>query len=115
MLQSHSLAEHISDVSWGKLIQFTLSKASRAGKNVVFVDPRNTSQGCSSCGAIVQKDLSERVHDCPYCGLSIDRDLNVAKNILTLGLRDRAYGGLTSGLNARSGKRQIDEIGSSGL
>ena len=115
MLQNHNLAKHISDVSWGKLIQFTLSKASRAGKSVVFVDPRNTSQRCSGCGAIVQKDLSERVHDCPYCGLSIDRDLNAAKNILTLGLRGRAYGDLTSGPNSRSGKRRIVEVGSSGL
>ncbi len=115
MLQNHCLAKHIQDVSWGKLIRFTQSKAERAGKCVVFVDPRNTSQRCSGCGAIVPKDLSERVHDCPSCGLSIDRDLNAAMNILTLGLRGRAYGDLTSGLSARSGKRQIDEVGSSGL
>ncbi len=102
MLQNHNLAKHIQDVSWGKLIQFTLSKASRAGKSVVFVDPRNTSQRCSGCGAIVQKDLSEMVHDCPSCGLSIDRDLNAAKNILTLGLRGRAYGDPTPTLKLQS-------------
>ena len=115
MLQNHCLAKHIQDVSRGKLIRFTQSKAERAGKCVVFVDPRNTSQRCSGCGAIVPKDLSESVHDCPSCGLSIDRDLNAAMNILTLGLRGRAYGDLTSGLSARSGKRQIGEVGSSGL
>jgi putative transposase len=98
MLQNHNLAKHIQDVSWGKLIQFTQSKASRTGKSVVFVDPRNTSQRCSGCGNIVPKDLSERVHDCLSCGLSIDKDLNAARNILTLGLRGRAYGDPTSGL-----------------
>ena len=115
MLQNHNLAKHIQDVSWGKLIQFTLSKASRAGRSVVFVDPRNTSQRCSGCGTIVPKDLSERGHDCPSCGLTIDRDLNAARNILTLRLRGRAYGDPTSGLGEHPSKRRIVEVGSSGL
>ena len=102
MLKNHNLAKHIQDVSWGKLIRFTQSKAERAGKSVVFVNPRNTSQRCSNCGNIVPKDLSERRHECPSCGLSIDRDLNAAKNILTLGLRGIAYRDLTSGLDVRS-------------
>ncbi len=115
MLQNHRLAKHIADVSWGKLIQFTQSKAERAGKSVVFVDPRNTSQRCSGCGTIVPKDLSERVHDCPACGLKLDRDHNAALNILTLGLRGIAYGDLASGLGRRLSKRQIIEVGSPGL
>ena len=36
------------------------------------------------------KDLSVRVHSCPYCGLSMDKDLNAAKNILRLGLQSVA-------------------------
>jgi hypothetical protein len=35
----------------------------------------------SRCGRIVAKDLSVRVHVCE-CGLSIDRDVNAARNIL---------------------------------
>ena len=31
--------------------------------------------------------LSERVYHCPCCSLSIDRDLNAAKNIKALGLQ----------------------------
>jgi putative transposase len=115
MLKNHSLAKHIQDVSWGKLILFTQSKAERAGKSVVFVDPRNTSQRCSGCGILVPKDLSERVHACPACGLWLDRDQNAAQNILTLGLRGSAYGDLASGLKLRSGKRRIGEVGSPGL
>jgi len=34
---------------------------------------------------MVPKKLSERVHDCPRCGLVIDRDVNGARNILKLG------------------------------
>lgn len=115
MLKNHNLAKHIQDVSWGKLIQFTQCKAERAGKSVVFVDPRNTSQQCSGCGGVVPKDLSERVHSCPRCGLTLDRDLNAAKNVLTLGLRGIAYGDLTSGLGGPLSKRRIVEVGSSGL
>ena len=112
MLKNHRLAKHISDVSWGKLIQFTVSKAARAGKTVESVDPRNTSQRCSDCGEIVLKELSERTHSCPNCGLQLDRDHNAARNILTLGLRGIACGELTSGLGIRLSKRQLCEAGS---
>lgn len=115
MLKNHCLAKHIQDVSWGKLIRFTQSKAERAGKCVVLVDPRDTSQKCSGCGTVVRKELSERVHKCPACGLKLDRDHNAALNILTLGLRGGACGDLTSGLGLRLSKRQIDEAGSSVL
>jgi putative transposase len=115
MLKNHCLAKHISDVSWGKLIRFTQSKAERAGKSVELVDPRYTSQRCSGCGEIVPKELSERTHSCPNCGLQLDRDFNAARNILTLGLRGIACGESTSGLGIRLSKRRLCESGSPGL
>lgn len=57
-------------------------KAERAGARVIEVDPRNTSQDCSSCGIRVSKELEERTHACPACGLILDRDVNAARNIL---------------------------------
>jgi putative transposase len=91
MLKNHHLAKHIQDHAWGKLIQFTQSKAAKAGKVVELVDARYTSQKCSRCGILVPKTLADRVHHCPKCGLEMDRDLNASLNILTLGLRGRAY------------------------
>ena len=91
MVENHNLAKSILDVAWNKLVQYTSYKAVDAGRRVVLVNPANTSQMCSGCGQIVKKDLSVRVHDCPYCGLSIDRDLNASKNILRLGLQSVAY------------------------
>jgi putative transposase len=91
MLKNHHLAKHIQDHAWGKLIQFTQSKAAKAGKVVELVDARYTSKKCSRCGIIVPKTLAERVHRCPNCRLEMDRDINASLNIRTLGLRGSAY------------------------
>ncbi len=58
------------------------NKAEEAGSVVVAVNPAGTSQHCSSCGAKVPKALSERRHECAACGLSLQRDVNAARNIL---------------------------------
>jgi len=87
MLKNHCLAKSISDVAWRMLVTTASYKAESAGSMVVLVDPRNTSKMCSRCGALVEKLLSDRVHECPHCGLSMDRDQNAAINILRLGLQ----------------------------
>jgi len=87
MMNSHNIRNrNISDVAWYQLQTFTSYKAEWAGKKVIFVDAKNTSQECSNCGIIVKKDLSVRSHNC-ICGLSIDRDLNAAINILNRGMK----------------------------
>ena len=81
-----SMNRSIGDVAWHQFTQACSSKAEDAGRTVVFVDPRGTTQMCSGCGSVVPKDLSVRVHDCPECGLVLDRDHNAALNILARGL-----------------------------
>jgi putative transposase len=93
MVKNRHLAKSISDVSWNKFIQYTTYKAASAGKEVILVNPRNTSQMCSQCGNMVKKSLAVRVHKCPTCGLILDRDLNAAINILRLGI---SPGGVTA-------------------
>jgi len=61
-------------------------KAESAGTELVKVDPRDTREMCSNCGSIVKKTLSERVHECPYCGFVADRDYNAAVNIHRVGM-----------------------------
>jgi len=87
MVKNHCLAKSISDAAWRQLISHTMYKAENAGRRVVLVNPRHTSQICSRCGCLIKKTLSDRVHKCPHCGLEIDRDLNAAINILGLGLQ----------------------------
>ncbi|MDD3710358.1 MAG: RNA-guided endonuclease TnpB family protein [Methanothrix sp.] len=90
MVKNHCLTKYITDAAWNKLITATSYKAEWAGKRVELVNPSNTSQICSRCGQLVQKDLSERVHRCPFYGLTLDRDHNAAINILRLGLQSVA-------------------------
>lgn len=81
------MAKSVLDASWDRFRTFLSYKAESAGRQFVLVNPAYTSQICSGCGTIVKKDLSERIHNCPICGLVMDRDLNAAKNILRLGLQ----------------------------
>ncbi|MGI0080138.1 MAG: RNA-guided endonuclease InsQ/TnpB family protein [Nitrososphaerales archaeon] len=86
MVKNHNLASAIMDSTWGKLRQLTAYKAERRGGRVILVNSSGTSQKCSGCGEVVPKSLSERVHRCLRCGLTLDRDINAARNILKGGL-----------------------------
>ena len=85
---SKGLHRNIGLASWGRLAFQLNYKAEEAGRTVVKVDPKNTSQMCSGCGVLptVKKDLSVRQHSCPDCGLVLDRDHNATLNILRRGL-----------------------------
>jgi putative transposase len=85
MLQNGHLSRAAHDIGLGMFQNLLTYKAIGAGCEVILVNPKNTSQACSSCGSIVLKDLSVRTHVCPYCGLVLDRDTNAARNILWLG------------------------------
>jgi putative transposase len=85
MLQNGNLSRPAHDVGLGMFRSLLSYKAVMAGVEVVTVNPRNTSQACSGCGSIVLKDLSARLHVCPDCGLTLDRDVNAAKIVLRLG------------------------------
>ena len=85
MVKSHCLAKSISDAGWGRFIEMIAYKAESAGGRLIPVNPRNTTQNCSMCGEYVKKTLSIRVHECPSCGLVVDRDYNAALNILARG------------------------------
>ena len=81
MVRNHYLSKSISDAGWGHFRLILQSKAANAGLTLTQVNPKHTSQKCSGCDSIVPKSLSVRTHDCPYCGLVIDRDHNAAINI----------------------------------
>jgi putative transposase len=56
-----------------------------AGRQFILVNPSYTSKTCSACGALfADLSLADRWVECS-CGLSIDRDVNAALNILWVG------------------------------
>jgi len=86
MIKNKRLSKSISDVSWGRIRQYIAYKAENAGKHLVIVNAKGTSQRCSNCGAEVKKTLSQRQHKCK-CGLDINRDYNSALEIKKLCLQ----------------------------
>lgn len=84
MIKNRHLAKSIADAAWGTFLLILKSKAEYAGRMYREVNPKGTSQICSQCGSIVKKSLGVRVHNCSHCGLSLDRDINAAINILQL-------------------------------
>lgn len=89
--QKAGLNRAMLDVAPGKFVELLVYKAERAGGRVEKVNPRGTSIECSSCGTAVPKELRVRMHACSACGLTLDRDVNAAINILSRALApDRA-------------------------
>ena len=92
MTANHHLALSAHDAGLAEFQQLLAYKAEGAGTQVVTVNPAYTSQACSGCGVVVKKDLSVRVHVCPDCGLTLDRDVNAARNILMLAVNPARTG-----------------------
>jgi putative transposase len=83
---NNGMHRSIHDASWSKFIFMLSYKAQSAGRKLIKIDPRSTTQRCSACGSIVKKELCDRVHECPYYGFSCNRDYNASKNILLTGM-----------------------------
>jgi IS605 OrfB family transposase len=69
---------------WGLhgFVQMLAYKCLLYGKELVFLDERNTSKMCSGCGHLQPMPLYKRTYLCTECGLVMDRDENSAVNIL---------------------------------
>lgn len=90
LVKNPKLARSISDVSWSQFVSLCEAKANAYGKQIVKVDPTNTTQQCSHCGHILTGEtkltLRDRSWTCPVCGTYHVRDENAAKNILAKGV-----------------------------
>ena len=87
-LAKSRLAKSVNDAGWGQFISILTVKAENAGLKVIAVNPNGISQECSACGQKVKKPLSQRVHNCPDCQISLCRDLNASIIIKNRGTHD---------------------------
>lgn len=90
LLKNHRLAKVISDSGWRLFLTEIQHCAEKRGKICVLINPRNTTQTCSSCGYVCHGDtritLGVEEWNCPQCGTHHIRDLNAAVNIRDAGL-----------------------------
>ena len=107
MVKNHRLAKAVSDAAFGEFRRQLEYKTARTGAALRVIDRwYPSSKTCSACGAVKAKlSLSERVYRCDACGLSMDRDLNAAVNILVAGSAPET-------LNARGGTGRRNDLGS---
>ena len=83
MIKNPNLSKQIQDASWSQIFSFLTYKAENAGLQCVKVDPKYTSQTCSSCGNKHEDNrLSQQLFKCLLCGMEINADTNAAINIL---------------------------------
>lgn len=94
MLKLKKLSKSISDASWSEFLRQLKYKALWYGRNIIEIDRWfPSSKRCSECGHILEDlKLDVRKWTCPKCHVNHDRDVNAAKNILTVGMTGIARG-----------------------
>jgi putative transposase len=96
MLRNRRLARHVAGVGMAEFRRQLEYKTTWCGSRLVIADRwYASSKTCSDCGAVKAKlRLSERIFHCDHCGLTLDRDLNAARNLARLA--DEITGGASS-------------------
>lgn len=85
------LSKSILDAGWGVFLSILAAKAESAGRTVIAVNPRHTSQRCARCGHVARGNrVSQAAFHCQQCGHEAHADVNAAINILRAGLVLRA-------------------------
>ena len=73
------LCKHNLDAGFGGFLQILAHVCWKRGIYFAKVDADGTSQTCPNCGMHTgKKELSQRVHECSYCGFTTDRDVAAA-------------------------------------
>jgi putative transposase len=81
------LHRSIHDAGWAQFVSILRAKAEEAGRVVIDVDARHTSDRCEACGhTAAENRASQAVFSCRGCGHTVDADEHAAHNILRAGL-----------------------------
>lgn len=83
MVRLHNLARHIQDAGWGEFRHQLTYKAKWYGKNVLVINRFAPSSRQCSCGHKNETlKLQQRTWVCVQCGVTHDRDILAANNII---------------------------------
>jgi putative transposase len=80
------LGKHMLDAAFGQFRYIVKYVCWKRGKFFAEVDHRGTSQECPQCKSQVKKDLSVRMHQCPECNYTTDRDIAAGQVIRNRGI-----------------------------
>ena len=84
------LNRSILDAGWGVFLRVLAGKAEEAGRELIAVDPRDTSRTCPECGYVAAENrVSQAVFRCGRCDHAAHADVVGATNILRAGLARR--------------------------
>ena len=87
------LNRSIHDAGWGQLLRMLAYKAEEAGRTVIAVDTRGSSQRCACCGHREPGNRPTQAEfRCQSCGHADHADINAARNILWAGLAQHPAG-----------------------
>ncbi|MFF0246584.1 RNA-guided endonuclease InsQ/TnpB family protein [Streptosporangium sandarakinum] len=91
--QKSGLNRSILEAGWGVFLTILSHKAESAGRELIAVNPANTSRTCARCGHVAKENrVTQAEFVCTACGYAAHADVNAATNILRAGLalRDAA-------------------------
>ncbi|MGH9216093.1 MAG: RNA-guided endonuclease InsQ/TnpB family protein [Acidimicrobiales bacterium] len=84
-----ALNREILAAGWGLLLRMIAYKAEEAGRDIIAVNPRRTSQTRAECGHIEVANRQAAAFCCRRCGHIDHADINAARTILRAGLAHR--------------------------
>ena len=87
------LRRNLASVKLGILLKIFADKVEDTGRQLIWVNPKNTSQTRSNCYELVESKLTlrDRMFECCNCSLKLDRDINSARNVLNLGFNTQGF------------------------
>ena len=89
MSQALNFGKSVMDNGFGMFVFMLKYKLMEQGKQLVKIDKWfPSSKRCSVCGEVKKTLLlSERIYNCEFCGMILDRDYNASINIRNEGIR----------------------------
>jgi len=107
--QGANYRSRMNSWSYGELQRQVQYKADWDGIPVIYVRAFGTSAKCSMCGHHALPEENRQLH-CPKCNLTVDRDVNAARNILARGLRFKPVGSANEAMVQEPPRRVILKV-----